>query len=34
MSPDGVCAISACPSGDVTNDTSDPLVSVEQMGFC
>ena len=36
MSVDSVCAISACPFGDVTNGTSGPLVSapMEQMGFC
>ena len=36
MSLDSVCAISACPSEDVTNGTSGPLVSVpmKQMEFC
>ena len=35
MSPDGICAISACPSGGVIKGTSGPLVSalMEQMGF-
>ena len=36
MSLDSVCAISACPSEDVTNGTSGPLVSVpmKQMELC